>query len=338
MGLAYAEIVPSFNSAEFTEAMAELPIDLPDVHIDLLAAFDNSLRIGLNMDSFNVSNETAQVNFAGMNGTVTTKPDMSAELRFNMGQLQASQPATQMGFTLAGMTLQSTTQQMNNLLAPSMAMLAIPAISSQAPYPFSVNNIGIDASVQPSTAGADRVDIRQGFRVANISADIPVSSASLTIEILELRSDLVRSYYNMMAEIQNAMTGSNPAGTDALEQYAEEMGMLALQNSVVINYGVGANAFDGDHNIDLHFDWRGLPDVTDPDSIEAMDILEVFSFEITLSLDEAAIRRTPLAEAVDPYVQQGYLRIEGGRILMDMSLRDAELTVNGETVGLEQFL
>jgi uncharacterized protein YdgA (DUF945 family) len=48
--------------------------------------------------------------------------------------------------------------------------------------------------------------------------------------------------------------------------------------------------------------------------------------------------RSPLAEMVDPTVQQGYLRVEGGRLLMDMNLSDAALTVNGKTVALEQFL
>ncbi len=338
LGLAYAEIVPSFNSAEFNQAIAELPIELPDVRLDMLATFDQSLRLGLSMEPFNVSNATAQVNFAGMNGSVVTKPDLSAEMQFRMGQLQASQPATQMGFTLAGMSLQSTTQQMNDLLAPSMAMLAIPAISSEAPYPFSVSNIGIDASVQPSAAGPQRVDIRQGFRVGIIDADVPVTSASLSFELNELHTDLIRGYYDMMAELQTAMSGSAQPGTDAIEEHAEEIAMLAIQNSMVIKYLIGANAYEGDHTLDLHFDWRGMPGVTDLESIEAMDILEVFSFDVALSMDEAAIMRTPLADMVDPYVQQGYLRIENGRIMMDMSLRDAALTVNDETVPLEQFL
>lgn len=338
LGLAYAEIVPSFSSPELTQAMTELSFELPEVRIDMLAGLDESLQITLNMEPFNYSDASGQVSFSGMNGSVVANPDLSAELRFNMGQLQAQQAATQMGFTIAGLNLQSTTQQMNDLLAPSMAMLAIPAISSTAPYPFSVSNISADSQVQPSAAGPQQIDVRQGFRIANIEADIPVASVNWTMNINELRSDLIRSYYNMLAEIQNAINSNPPAGTNPVEEYAEEMVTIAIQNSLVFNNLVEANAFDGDHSIDLHIDWRGLPGVTDLDSIEAMEILEVFSFELAVSLDEAAIMRSPLADMVDPYVQQGYLRIESGRILMDASLTDAELTVNGETVPLDQFL
>ncbi len=338
LGLAYAEIVPSFNSAEFTQAMTELSVELPDVRIDMFADLDQSLRLTLSMDPFNYSDANAQVSFAGLNGSVQANPDLSAELQFNMGELHAAQPTTQMGLTIAGLDLQSTTQQMNDLLAPSMAMMAIPAISSQAPYAFNVRNISADSQVAPSPAGPQQIDIRQGFRIANIEADIPVASLNWTMEFNELRSDLIRSYYGMIAEIQNAINNNPSAGTNPVEEYAEEMVMIAVQNSLVFNNLVEANAFEGDHSIELRIDWRGMPDVTDLDSIEAIQILEVFGFDLTVSLDEAAIMRSPLADMVDPYVQQGYLRIDGGRILMDASLNDAELTVNGETVGLEQFL
>lgn len=338
LGLAYAEIIPSFTSAELTQVMTDLPIELPDVRMDLLAGLDQSLLISLNIEPFNYSNESAQVSFAGMRGSILTNPDLSAEILFNMGQLQAAQPTTQMGFNLAGMTLESTTQQVNDLLAPSMAMLAIPAINSEAPYPFNISNIRADASVQPSGAGPERIDIRQGFRIASIDADIPVTSVNLSLDLSELHSELVRGYYDMIAEIQNAINTNPQAGTSTIEESAEAMAIIAIQNSLVFGYLVEANAFDGDHSINLRIDWRGMPGVTDLDSIEAMQILEVLSFDVSVSLDEAAIMCSPMAEMVDPYVQQSYLRIDGGRILMDMSLRDAELTVNGETVALEQFL
>lgn len=338
LGLAYAEIVPSFNSPELTQAMTQLSIDLPEVRIDMLADLDQKLHLTLSMEPFNYSDATGQVSFSGLSGSVVANPDLSAELRFNMGQLRAAQPSTQMEFSIAGIDLESSTQQMNDLLAPSMAMLAIPAISSGSPYPFNVSNISADSRLQPSAAGPAQIDIHQGFRIANIESEIPVASANWTIDINEVHSDLIRGYYGMIAEIQNAINNNPTAASNPVEEYAEAMVTIAVQNSLVFNSLVGANAFDGDHNIELRIDWRGMPGVTDLDSIEAMQILEVFSFDFTVSLDEAAIMRSPLAEMVDPYVQQGYLRVDGGRILMDASLNDAELTVNGETVPLEQFL
>lgn len=338
LGLAYAEIVPSFNSAELTQAMTELSVEFPEVRIDMLADLDQSLHLSVNMEAFNYSDATGQVSFAGLNGSMIANPDLSAELQFNMGALQAEQAETRMGFSIAGIDLKSSSQQMSDLLAPSMALLAIPAISSGSPYPFNISNISVASRVQPSAAGPEQIDIHQSFSIASIESEIPVSSANWTMDINEVRSDLIRSYYGMIAEIQNAIDSNSADSSNPIEAYAGEMATIAVQNSLVFNNLVEANAFDGDHSIDLHIDWRGMPGVTDLDGIEAMQILEVFSFALNVSLDEAAIMRSPLADMIDPYVQQGYLRIEGGRILMDATLNDAELTVNSETVSLEQFL
>lgn len=338
LGLAYAEIVPSFSNSVLAQLMTDLSVELPEVRIDMLAGLDQSLQLSLNMAPFNYSDSTGQLTFAGLNATMNANPDLSAELNFDMGQLHVEQSSTQMGFTLAGLNLESSTQQMNDLLAPSMAMLVIPAISSGAPFPFSLSNISASSQVQPSAAGPQQIDVRQSFRIASIDSDIPVTSVNWTMDINELRGDLVRSYYRMIAEIQSAINNNAPTGSNPVEEYAEEMVTIAVQNSLVLNNLVEANAFDGDHSVNLRIDWRGLPGVTDLDNIEAMQILEVLSFALSVSLDEAAIMRSPLADMVDPYVQQGYLRIDNGRILMDASLSNAELTVNGETVALEQFL
>ncbi len=338
LGLAYAEIVPSLNSPELTQAISELGVNLPGIRFDMIADLDQTLSMGFTMEPFNFSDESGQLNFAGMNGSLVANPDLSAELVFSMGPLQAEEAASQTGFTMAGFELQSTTQQMNELLAPSMAMLAIPSISSSAPYPFTVSNISADSRLQPSGAGPLQIDIHQGFHIASIESDMPLQSLAVSMDFNEVHSELIRSYYRMIAEIQNAINASTAMTNDPLEQQAEQMATIAVQNSLVFNSLVEANAFDGDHSVALNIDWRGMPDVTDLDSIEAMQILEVFSFDVSLSMDEAAVMRSPLAEMVEPSVQQGYFRIEGGRILMDMSLNDAALTVNGKTVPLEQFL
>ncbi|MCH8176531.1 MAG: hypothetical protein IIC59_15260 [Proteobacteria bacterium] len=47
--------------------------------------------------------------------------------------------------------------------------------------------------------------------------------------------------------------------------------------------------------------------------------------------------RSPAAEMVDPYVQQQYIRIDNGRILLNGSVEDGELILNGELIPLDQL-
>ena len=58
---------------------------------------------------------------------------------------------------------------------------------------------------------------------------------------------------------------------------------------------------------------------------------------LDISLDLESILRSPLAGVVKPYVQQGYLTIANGRILVEASLQDSVLRVNGDKLLLEEF-
>jgi 5-formaminoimidazole-4-carboxamide-1-beta-D-ribofuranosyl 5'-monophosphate synthetase len=71
-----------------------------------------------------------------------------------------------------------------------------------------------------------------------------------------------------------------------------------------------------------------------------MDIneaLEALSFDLDISLDLEAVMSSPLAEMVDPYVQQGYVQLDNGRVLIRASLQDSVLTLNDEETAVGQF-
>ena len=65
--------------------------------------------------------------------------------------------------------------------------------------------------------------------------------------------------------------------------------------------------------------------------------IDALTVKLDLSLDLAAIMRSPAAEMVDPYVQQQYIRIDNGRILLNGSVEDGELVLNGELIPLDQL-
>ena len=122
------------------------------------------------------------------------------------------------------------------------------------------------------------------------------------------------------------------------EETALELALLLAQNSLVFNNLVAANLYEGDHEADIKVRWQGLPDLQTLEGIEIPQVLAALEVEINVSLDVEAVMRSPAAEMVDPYVQQGYFVIDNGRLLFNASLANNELTVNGEATPLDQFL
>ena len=335
-GLAYATITPRFASKEITKALTQVPFELPEVTFELFAGFDQSLLLELTIAPVIITEPEASVSFEGLTGTLLANPDMSAEIQMMMGGLRATESESGMGFELASMQLASSSEQINNLFAPSDLLLSIPSISSQSPLQFSVEGVEAQSRVRPGIDAQRQIDVYQRFNINNISSDIPIRSLSWTTEVNELQTALVSAYYDLIANFQQQMaagSGAMPSEEDALE-----LALLLAQNGLVFNNQVAANIYDGDNQADIRIRWLGLPQLQSMEEIEISEVIAAMEVEVNVSLDLEAIMRSPAAEMVDPYVQQGYISIDNGRLLLDVSLANSELTINGEVTPLDQFL
>ncbi|NKB32075.1 MAG: DUF945 family protein [Pseudomonadales bacterium] len=336
MGLARARIIPGFNSQELTQALTEIPFEIPSVDISMFVPFDQSLTVDLDVAPVNYNQDDGVVTFAGMNGNLSVNADQSAQLSISVGNMFAQDNESQIGFTLAGIEVESHTAQMNDLLAPSSVLLAIPAISATGPFAFNVTDMSSNARMQASTI-PQAIDIYQDLRIGNIESDLPVQSLSWTAEFNEIQNELFRSYYELIGTIQSQMNTNPSAVMTTADQFGEDMALLFIQNSLVLNNLVQANVYGGDHSIDFRIDWEGLPDLTDLENPEFEELANALAILIEMSFDERAIMSSQFAEMVDPYVQEGYFVVENGRIMLSASLENGVLSVNGEEVPIDQF-
>jgi uncharacterized protein YdgA (DUF945 family) len=331
-GLAYAQIIPKLRNVELESALSQLPFDLPSIDIGLLAGFDQSLRVGLEVAPINYSDSQGHLLFDGLSGSFVSHGDNSAEFSLSVGKLEAQENGSTIGFTLSGIELTSRTSQLNDVLAPSSAILTIPRITSDTPYPFTVDGILVESRLQTSTSGAALTDIYQRLEVASIDSEFPLKSISWTSEINEIQNDLFQRYYDLLTNLQTQISfPSSPdtAGTQ-MNRLSQELMLVLVQNRLVFNNRIAANAYDGDHSFDLSISWNGLPELDSITGLNMRTAIDALTVKLDLSLDLAAIMRSPAAEMVDPYVQQQYIRIDNGRILLNGSVEDGELVLNGE--------
>lgn len=337
IGLAYAVIQPSIRNDLFDIAIADLSIPLPDITLNLLARFDQSMWVNLNVSPLNFSDVTGEFDFNGLNANVDVASDQSAYFSIQMGELSATENAANSNVLISGMSLTSSTAQMNDMLAESSATLTVPAVSSTLPLPFSVSDIGIDYGLQASSTEDDFSEIYQAVRVASIESEIPISSFSWLTEIKQVNNELLRDYYRLLSELQNEIDAGAETVSADFTELGQELYLLVLQNPLEFNNRIEANSYDGDHTADLRVLWAGLRTLNTAAELDTNAAIAELNMKLELSLDLESILRSPLAGVVDPYVQQGYLTIANGRILIEASLQDSVLRVNGDELPLDQF-
>jgi uncharacterized protein YdgA (DUF945 family) len=132
----------------------------------------------------------------------------------------------------------------------------------------------------------------------------------------------------------------NPNSSTAIDQsnfINQQLGMLIVQNSLILNNLILSNAFDGDHSVDLKINWAGLPNLKSAAELNMSDVINTMTMILEISLDEQAIMSSQFSELVEAFVQQNFLRMENDRILLSGSLENGALNVNGEDIPIDQF-
>ena len=334
-GLAYAAIQPSIRSN--MSDIADLSFPLPDITINLMARFNQSLSLDMIVGGLRFSDITGEINFDGIDMNVDVAADQSAYFSAQMGELSATENAANSNVLITGMTLTSSTTQMNNILAKTRATLSVPSISSTLPLPFSISNIGIDYCLQASPGEENFSEIYQTIRLASIESEIPVSSFSWLSEIKQVNNGLLRDYYRLLIELQNQINADAVAVSANLTEMGQKLYLLALQNMLELHNRIEVNSYDGDHTADLNILWPGLNTLNTIAELDINAVIAALNITLDISLDLEAILNSPLAGLVDPYMQEGYLTVSNGRVMMEASLQNSVLKVNGDELPLEQF-
>jgi len=336
IGLAHASIFPSFDSEELTEAFSSIPFELPDVKINLMAGFDQSLSIAVAVAGVDIEEADTTVNFSGLAGNLRAYSDESAEFALSIGSLSAEQESTGLGFDLKGLQLYSETEKINDLLAPSMAELNIPGLSSEGPIPFTANEILAYSELNISEIDEELIDVQQQFQISELESDMPLTALEWKSEVKELSSVLVRNYYELMLSMQAQMANSS-AASPSLDELTQELILGLIRNPLVLNNFIDVTAYQGDHSLDILATWKGNPQISNAGELSIETIIESLELEILMALDLEAVMRSPLAELVDPYAQQGYIRLDNGQVLLELALSNSELVLNGTATSLDQF-
>ena len=337
IGLAYAVIQPSIHNYLFDTAIAELSFPLPEITLNVLARFDQSMRVNINVSALNFSDAAGEFNFSGLDANVEVASDQSAYFSLQIGELSATENTANSNILISGISVTSSADQMNDILAESRATLKIPLVSSTLPLPFSVLDISIDYDLKASSTKDNFSELYQTIHVASIESEIPVSSFSWLTEVKQVNNDLLHDYYRLLSALQNKINAGAKTVPADFTELGQELYFLAIQNPLELNNQIEANSYDGDHSVELRALWEGLSASNTAKELDINAAVAALNMTLDISLDQESILRSPLAGVIEPYVQQGYLTIANGRILIEANLQDSVLRVNGNELLLDQF-
>ncbi|MEQ8955444.1 MAG: DUF945 family protein, partial [Gammaproteobacteria bacterium] len=308
LGLAYASITPSLEES-LQQDLEELPFTLPPITITLHSRLDRSMTVRLDMASLEYLDGDRELLFGGLNGELLAQADRSARLNFAMNSLQARDIGTGVAYSMGGFSIQSNTRDMSNILASSSGELSIREISSTGIAELSIGEIHVNSRLQPAAGDADEIDILQQLAITDVSGDIPLSSLTWDSELLGIKGEVARRYVTLTSGLQTQANANSQA-----VQLFQELALLVLQNPFTFNNQFDAIAYGGDHAVVLDLDWAGLPEVDSFGALDSNELLNALEINLDVSLNLDAIMRSPAADLVDPYVQEGYIVIDNGRV------------------------
>lgn len=339
LALASAQVQPRIDNADLQELLAELPEQLPDINLDMIAGFDQSIDMQLSIAPLQLNDADGDFRFQGMTGSLHTGPDLSAAAKLSMGPLSLKTYDTGTGFALAGLELDSATEQLNDVLAPSHASLQIPSLrgsGASTAQNFAAEGIFFSSRLSNNAMNAERLDASQQISVQSIQSEFPVASLDWNLQVNQLSRDVLRSYSQLLAQAQSQTVTGGPVTTN-ITQLGMDLGTRFLRNELQILNNSRVNAYGGDHSADLRLDYSGLPNLGEIARLDMNELIAALDVSVELDLDLDALLRSPAANMIDPYVQEGYIVLDNGRVKLSATLSNRQLVLNGETVPIEQF-
>jgi uncharacterized protein YdgA (DUF945 family) len=334
-GIAYAEITP--NIAD-TLPIFGTAIDLsfPDTLLELYAGFDQSLLIGITVEPLSHATNNEEFEFAGLSASFLARADQSAELLVNIGKLSVKENLDNLAFTIDGIDLISKSTRISDILAPTLATFSIPNIKISAPATLTISNILASTELRASS-NANAVQLTQHIATQSIVGDSPLQSFDWQLELDEVQRQLVSDYYDLLSELQAQSGADAQAAALKINQISQELSLLVMNNPLVINNLFTANAYDGAHRAELKLRWVGLPKLDNIARLNMNEAIAALEMSLDIALDFDSIMRSPAAEQVKAYVEQGFIIIENEKVLVKATLNNSQLTLNGEDIPLDQF-
>jgi len=336
LGLAYADIEPHSDNADLQSLLADIPFALPTTRITLLTSFTGAVQLRVAVDGIDYTTPGAALLLDGLHLSFTARPDLSTHSQLRVNQLQAQAEDSGFNVSLIGLVSEGHTRRHAPALATGDMQLLLEHFSSTSPLPIVLEDLRSDSSLHDDTDATLRFN--QHLSIPSIDSELPLSAIELDLDIGDLQLAALQRFSTLAADVQASANANPGVLTPVMTEALGEAALLLLNNPLTLNLALRADAYGGDHAVDLALRWSGLPNLTEIARLDLREALAALMITLDLSLDLEAAARSSLAPSIDPYVQQGYLQLDNGRIILQARLENLTIRLNDQTLTADELL
>jgi uncharacterized protein YdgA (DUF945 family) len=336
-GLAYADITPTLSGMSVADIDPTLDFNDFKTQISMLAGFNNSLEMGIGLDEIQASDPNVAMALRGLQGSFLVNPDQSASSRFDMKTFSVTRPLEGYDVLVSDLQITAYQQSIAQVVSPGDVNLHIPSVSSTAPIPFSIENTDLSYQIEYSDTQQSLLNLTQSVSIDSMNWDIPLRSFSWTFSLNDINQTLIENYASLIEQAQLSGASDPLVVNTQLESLSMEFLLALLQEKLSLASAININAFEGDHALEVQLQWQGLAGLTDFNSLDINEAIRALDVSVALDADDIAINNSGFGSLLDQYKAEGLLVVNNGRVTMNATLNQEELTINGDVVPVDQI-
>ena len=189
----------------------------------------------------------------------------------------------------------------------------------------------------------NRISLKESFYINDIesSSPVPISAISYDVEVNNIDSKAFELWAQLAPEFQSAMQadGQLDFESETIKGATRSILTSLLKKDLALNQKLNLNILNGDASFEADVKFVGIANNVHPmDVVNPIDFLSAVDIDLILKSDETVVMKTPVAAMVGMYVDQGFINKDGQKLIVDIDIRNGEMTINNKPYPLKEQL
>lgn len=334
-GLAYVDMKNSLKGAskEIQDVVDNIFNEIT-IKMTSLIGFDKTLFDEVKVGSYTYDKDGVTATFGGFDVVGTALLDYS-KMDGEITLYESDVESPEFTFKIAASSGSYDLRKYFDLMMLGNAKGNIPSLEIVAKrVPVSLENITFSTD---ETEENKNLYFKQKFAIEKIKAPVPVDALQYDFELNQISLQAIESWVDFSQSFQLNVDGG--VSTED-EKKLRELASLALQEGLEMNQYFKLDGMGGALIIDWKTRYVGLPNGEKLWDIKPEDkkkMLQAVDMHILVTIDKSIIDALPFRAVVGPYMKQGFVVEEAGKLKADIKLLRGVLTVNGQPLPIESL-
>ncbi|MCK5790852.1 MAG: DUF945 family protein [Ketobacter sp.] len=344
LGLGYGSLSLSGSSAEGVEQTLSRWLEAAPLNLRTIIYFDQSAQTELDIAAYEMDQGQDHIRFGGANLSLRSNKALT---RFDASLLVRASNVLSAGFALdmaeASGSMSYTGNSPYTMVGESVFSIPKLALTSKSMV-LILENLNLNSGNQVNQG---KMDYFQTLEIESIESPLPITAASWHLEFTGVSPTGLERWSDVSMQIQQQFQSGTlptdetgePQLTPQLEAELEQVMHALFQPGLGFAQQLDVAALGAQHHADMRLGYNGLPGgVSFADLDDPLQFLPAFNGAVNLELDEASIVGSQFADTVLPFMQQGLLLPEQGKLVLRASLEDGVMLLNGSPFPIEALL